>query len=80
MNTDPHMLIETWKVFKDIIIEARKDDAALSLVNIYYDSGSISYEDIDTLRGEDPYIDYAIDEVYGANMFEEYDEYSDNEF
>ena len=74
---DPYILIETWNIFKDIITDARKDDAALSLVNIYIDSGTISYEDVDTLRGEDPHIDNAIDEVYGSNVFEDYEEYDD---
>jgi len=71
MEVDSKLVAELWETVKDLIPAAKREDVALSFLEVFQDH-DVEIEDLDELRGADDDLDAAIDELYGDS--EEYEE------
>lgn len=66
-------LLEIWDLFSDFVPNSKKTDIAIKFVKILIDQ-DIEFDEIYELRGEDEYIDDAIDILEGSAHTESYEE------
>ena len=67
MDVSASLLLEVWEIVADIIPNNKREDMARKLVNIFADKG-MDKKDFEAMRGEDEYIDSAIDAQYNDGL------------
>jgi len=66
-------LLEIWDLFSDIVPNSKKGDIAIKFIKTLVDQ-DIEFDEINELRGEDEYLDDAIDLLEGSTSSDSYDE------
>ena len=73
MNSESKLILEIWDTFRDIIPNARREDAALSLLRLFGEyEMDVEHSDIE---GEDPYLDKAIEALKDSEEESDDEEY-----
>jgi|CryBogDrversion2_8_1035294.scaffolds.fasta_scaffold13911_3 hypothetical protein len=73
------LLLEVWDAVIDLLPNSKREDMAGRLVDIFADKG-MERDDFEAIRGEDGYLDSAIDVHYtGESDDEHYDEHDYDE-
>jgi len=67
MDVSASLLLEVWEIVADILPNNKREDMARKLVNIFADKG-MDKKDFEAMRGEDEYIDSAIDAQYNDGL------------
>lgn len=62
MELNGALVLEFWEVMVEYLPSSKKEDVANRLVKIFADKGMDS-EEFESIRGEDSYLDAAIDNV-----------------
>jgi len=73
MHVSANLLLEVWEVVSELLPNNKREDMARKLLNIFADKG-MDKDDFESIRGDDEYIDSAIDSQYTGEV-EDYDEY-----
>lgn len=70
-------LLEIWDLFSDFVPNSKKSDIAIKFIKTLVDQ-DIEFDEINELRGEDEYLDDAIDLLEGSSPVDSYDEDEDD--
>lgn len=62
MELSGSLVLEFWEVMVEYLPSGKKEDAANRLVKIFADKG-LDTQDFESIRGEDSYLDSAIDNI-----------------
>jgi hypothetical protein len=62
MEITEAVLLEIWELFSDYIAVNKRNDVAAKFLQILVEH-EIEPDDLETLRGEDEHLDYALDEI-----------------
>ena len=71
---DATFLLEVWELVSENIDDRKKYDVICALIGLFEDQG-YDIDDIKKLRGDDKYIDQALDDMFGDEDDEEEDDY-----
>lgn len=77
MEISERTLLEIWETFLDYIPSGKKNDAAVKFLRIFMDQ-DIELKDLEDIREEDEYLDYALDEL-SSSLDEGYEDESEYE-
>lgn len=66
MELNGALVLEFWEFLVEYLPSSKKEDVANKLVKIFADKGMDSHE-FESIRGEDSYLDAAIDNVLEKN-------------
>jgi hypothetical protein len=79
MEVSSSLILEVWELISEYLQTSKKEDVANKLIKIFADKGMES-EDFESIRGEDNYLDTAIDNFLevDTNELDEYDYEADN--
>jgi hypothetical protein len=72
MDTDGTIILDLWELIVEHIPNNKREDVANKVVKIFADAG-FEDADFDAVRGEDSYLDAAIDNIKEDADEEEYD-------
>ncbi len=72
MDTDGTIILDLWELIVEHIPNNKREDVANKVVKIFADAGFEDTE-FETVRGEDPYLDAAIDNIKEEIDEDEYD-------
>ena len=75
MHVSATLLLEVWEVVSELLPNNNREDMARKLLNIFADKG-MDKDDFESIRGDDEYIDSAIDSQYTSEV-EDYDDYDE---
>jgi hypothetical protein len=75
MDITESSLLEIWELFSDFVPSGKRNDVATKFLRIFANQ-DVEMSSLDDIRGEDEYIDYALDEIEN----EEDDEYDEPEY
>ena len=75
MHVSATLLLEVWEVVSELLPNNKREDMARKLLNIFADKG-MDKDDFESIRGDDEYIDSAIDSQYTGEV-EDYDDYDE---
>ncbi len=72
MDTDGTIILDLWELIVEHIPNNKREDVANKVIKIFADAGFES-SDFETVRGEDSYLDAAIDNIKEDVDEDEYD-------
>jgi hypothetical protein len=78
MHVSATLLLEVWEVVSELLPNNKREDMARKLLNIFADKG-MDKDDFESIRGDDEYIDSAIDSQYTGEV-EDYDDYDESSY
>jgi len=78
MHVSATLLLEVWEVVSELLPNNKREDMARKLLNIFADKG-MDKDDFESIRGDDEYIDSAIDSQYTGEV-EDYDGYDESSY
>jgi hypothetical protein len=78
MHVSANLLLEVWEVVSELLPNNKREDMARKLLNIFADKG-MDKDDFESIRGDDEYIDSAIDSQYTGEV-EDYDDYDESSY
>jgi hypothetical protein len=70
-------LLEIWDLFSDFVTNSKKPDIAIKFIKILVDQ-DVDFDVLNELRGDDEYLDDAIDMLDGSSTVESYDDDDDS--
>lgn len=74
MDVSSSLLLEVWEVVSDLLPNGKREDMARKLIKIFNDNG-MDIEDLESIKGEDDYLDSVMESLYTAGHDNE-DEYN----
>ena len=78
MHVSATLLLEVWEAVSELLPNNKREDMARKLLNIFADKG-MDKDDFESIRGDDEYIDSAIDSQYTGEV-EDYDDYDKSSY
>ena len=73
MTIESSLVLEIWEILNEYLPNSKKEEAAVKLL-LVFENYSLERRDFETIRGEDNYIDAAIDSIYDEEESEDIDE------
>jgi hypothetical protein len=73
MELNASLMLDVWELVMELIPSSKREDTANKLLKIFTDKG-LDQDDFESIRGEDNYLDAAIDNFHETDRdIEEYD-------
>ena len=73
MTIESSLVLEIWEILNEYLPNSKKEEAAVKLL-LVFENYSLERRDFETIRGEDNYIDAAIDSIYDEEESDDHDE------
>ena len=75
-NMDTSIVLDIWEILNEYLPTSKKEDAANKLIKVFSDH-SFDADDLESIRGEDSYLDLALDHFIEEDEVEDYEEDED---
>jgi hypothetical protein len=76
MEVNATLILDVWELISECLPTNKKEDVAIKLIKIFIDKG-FEQDDLESIKGEDLYLDSAIDS-FNEGEFEESDDYNND--
>lgn len=79
MELDTSVIIDIWELISSNVPNGKKEDLAIKLISILNKEG-VEKDDFEIIRGEDDWLDSALDHFFGDERDDEYEDTYNEEY
>ncbi len=79
MEINASLVIDIWELIVEYLPTNRKEDIANKMIKLFLNTG-LDEDDFESIRGEDSYLDDAIDKFCESNNDEDDNDYESNDY